>query len=211
MLNLFPPNYLVNPLKCNFMVLMATNDVKQQVFEREFRPVMDALYSFAYRLTNDEAMAEDLVHDTIELAIKSLDRYQPGTNAKAWLCTIMRNRFINDYRKRKRQPNRVDNEDVMAMIPDKESQNIPAMLDWTDETLQAILGDEVASAMDRLNPDFQIAIILSDLQDFKYEEIAEVLEIPVGTVRSRLYRARTALALELKDYAEANGYTNNRI
>lgn len=193
------------------MVLMATNDVKQQVFEREFLPALDILYRDALHLTNDEVMAEDLVHDTLELAIKSFDSYRQGTNAKAWLRTIMRNRFINDYRKRKRQPNRVDYDDVVGTIPQKETENIPAMIDWNDETLRAIVGDEVSAAMERLHPKYYEVIVLYDFQELKYEEVAAELNIPIGTVRSRLYRGRIALAKELKDYAEANGYNNNRI
>ncbi|MEZ4986012.1 MAG: sigma-70 family RNA polymerase sigma factor [Saprospiraceae bacterium] len=192
------------------MVLMATNDVYRKVIEREFLPEMDALYGFAYHLTYDEMIAEDLVSDTLEKAIKNIGGYQQGTNARAWLFTIMRNHFINDYRKKQRGPNRVDFEDVAFALPDKDLPNIPAMMDWTDETLKEIVGDEVSAAMDRLHPDFRTVIILSDLLDFKYEEIAETMNIPVGTVRSRLYRARTTLASELKDYAEFNGYNDNR-
>lgn len=193
-----------------FMVLMANNDVRQRVFEREFLPELDALYSFAYHLTYDEAAAEDLVQDTIERAIKAIDQYRQGTNAKAWLFKIMRNHFINGYRKRARRPNMVDYEDVAAVIPDQESQNIPSLMDWNDESLQDMVGDELSAAMNRLSDDFRTVIILSDLQDFKYEEIAEILGVPIGTVRSRLFRARNLLAKDLKDYAVANGFTNNR-
>ena len=98
------------------MVLMANNDVRQRVFEREFLPELGALYGFAYHLTYDEAAAEDLVQDTIERAIKAIDQYRQGTNAKAWLFKIMRNHFINCDRKKLRRPNMVDYEDVAAII-----------------------------------------------------------------------------------------------
>ncbi|PSR15282.1 MAG: RNA polymerase subunit sigma [Bacteroidetes bacterium] len=192
------------------MVLMATNDVRQRVFESEFLPELDALYGFAFHLTYDEAGAEDLVQDTIERAIKAIDQYRQGTNAKAWLFTIMRNHFINDYRKRARRPNTVDFEDVAALIPDTESQNIPSLVDWDDADLQNMVGDELSAAMNRLSDDFRMVIILNDLLDFKYEEIAEILGVPIGTVRSRLFRARNLLAKDLQDYAAANGFTNNR-
>ena len=104
----------------------------------------------------------------------------------------------------------VDYEDVAAVIPDQESQNIPSLMDWNDESLQNMVGDELSAAMNRLSDDFRTVIILSDLQDFKYEEIAEILGVPIGTVRSRLFRARNLLAKDLKDYAVANGFTNNR-
>ena len=192
------------------MVLMATNDIRQRVFESEFLPELEALHGFAFHLTYDEAGANDLVQDTIERAIKAIDQYRQGTNAKAWLFTIMRNQFINDYRKKARRPSTVDYEDVAAMIPDTEIENIPSMMDWEDDDLQSIVGDELAAAMSRLSDDFRIVIVLSDLQDFKYEEIAEILGVPIGTVRSRLFRARNLLAKDFKDYAEANGFTNNR-
>lgn len=193
------------------MVLMANNDVRQRVFEREFLPELDALYGFAYHLTYSEAAAEDLVQDTIERAIKAIDSYRQGTNAKAWLFKIMRNHFINDYRKRARRPNTVDYEDVAPILPDTETKdNVPALVDWEDDILESIVGDETYAALARLSADFRMVIILSDLQDFKYEEIAEILEVPIGTVRSRLFRARNLLAKDLKDYAEANGYINNR-
>ena len=192
------------------MVLMANNDVRQRVFEREFLPELGALYGFAYHLTYDEAAAEDLVQDTIERAIKAIDQYRQGTNAKAWLFKIMRNHFINGYRKKSRRPNMVDYEDVAALIPDTDTQSIPALMDWNDESLQDVVGDELSAAMDRLSEDFRTVIVLSDLQDFKYEEIAEILGVPIGTVRSRLFRARNLLAKDLQDYAAENGFTNNR-
>lgn len=192
------------------MVLMANNDVRQRVFEREFLPELGALYGFAYHLTYDEAAAEDLVQDTIERAIKAIDQYRQGTNAKAWLFKIMRNHFINGYRKKSRRPNMVDYEDVAAIIPDTDTQSIPSLMDWNDESLQDVVGDELSAAMDRLSEDFRTVIVLSDLQDFKYEEIAEILGVPIGTVRSRLFRARNLLAKDLQDYAAENGFTNNR-
>ena len=192
------------------MVLMANNDVRQRVFEREFLPELGALYGFAYHLTYDEAAAEDLVQDTIERAIKAIDQYRQGTNAKAWLFKIMRNHFINGYRKKSRRPSMVDYEDVAAIIPDTDTQSIPSLMDWNDESLQNVVGDELSAAMDRLSEDFRTVIVLSDLQDFKYEEIAEILGVPIGTVRSRLFRARNLLAKDLQDYAAENGFTNNR-
>lgn len=192
------------------MVLMATNDVRQQVFEQEFFPELDALYNFAYHLTYNADDAADLVQDTIERAIKSIDSYRRGTNAKAWLFKILRNHFINNYRKKMRQPMMVDYEDVSGFIPDSDSPNYPASLDWDDETLEQLVGDEVVAAMGRLSEDFREVIVLYDLQDFKYEEVAEILNIPIGTVRSRLYRARNLLAKQLQDYAESLGYNNYR-
>lgn len=193
------------------MVLMATNEQRHRVFQVEFLPELDALYNFAYHLTYSAVEAEDLVQDTVERAIKAIDQYQQGTNAKAWLFKIMRNHFINGYRKKARKPSMVDYEDVSAQIPDKSNQdNVPNALDWTDQALDEIVGDELLMAMKRLSADFRMVIVLSDLQDFKYEEIAEIIGKPIGTVRSRLFRARNLLAKDLQDYATKNGFTNNR-
>ncbi|RME92772.1 MAG: sigma-70 family RNA polymerase sigma factor [Bacteroidetes bacterium] len=191
------------------MVLMANNS-RQDVFTREFLPELDALFRFAFHLTRNQVKAEDLLQDTVERAIKAIDQYQQGTNARAWLCKIMHNHFINGYRKEARRPQEVDYELLAGVLPEELSDNIPAQMDWNDEDLAKVVGDELLGAMSRLSEDFREVIILNDLQDFKYEEIAEILEIPIGTVRSRLYRARRALAEDLRDYAAKNGYTNNR-
>lgn len=192
------------------MVLMATNDIRQQVFESEFYPELDALYGFACRLTSGSVEAEDLVQDTYERAYKAFGQYKQGTNAKAWLFKIMKNHFINGYRKKSRRPKEVDSDNIFDFVSDTSDTDNPcSLIDWNDENLEKIVGDEVLAALKRLSYDFRIVIML-DLQDFKYEEIAEALVIPIGTVRSRLYRAREKLATDLKDYADNNGYTNNR-
>lgn len=190
---------------------MAANEKRHDVFQREFLPELDALYGFAYHLTYNEVKAEDLLQDTIERAFRAVDQYQQGTNAKAWLFKIMRNHFINDYRKSTRRPQTTDYETFSEVIPDQETVNVPAQIDWDDNELGNLLGDEIMAALGRLSDDFREVIILNDLQDFKYEEIADILDIPIGTVRSRLFRARNLLAKDLKVYAVENGYSNNRI
>ena len=190
---------------------MATDNARKQVWENEFLPEFDALYNFAYHLTYNEADANDLVQETYLRAIKNIDLYRRGTNAKAWLFRILKNQFINNYRKKQRQGGEhIGFEDVAGTLPEPESNGFPIDLDWTDAELFDILGDEVAVAMTHLKDEYRMVVILADLQDYKYEEIAEMLELPIGTVRSRLHRGRTALANHLKDYAEQNGYTNHR-
>jgi RNA polymerase sigma-70 factor (ECF subfamily) len=190
---------------------MATNNAKNQVWESEFLPELGALYNFAYHLTYNEAEANDLVQETCLRAIKNIEQYRSGTNAKAWLFRILKNQFINNYRKKQRQGGEpVGFEDVAATLPEPESNGFPTDFDWTDAELYDLLGDEVALAMAQLKDEYRIVVILADLQDFKYEEIAEMLELPIGTVRSRLHRGRTALADHLQEYAKQNGYTNYR-
>ena len=173
-------------------------------FEREFVPLLDGLYNFAWRLTNDPTRAEDLVQETYLKAWRFIGSYQPGSLARAWLFKICRNAFINEYRQRKNQPYKVDYEDIVVYHNDDENPD-NHYLDLHEEMFGQLLGDEVARAINDLPAAFRLVVLL-DLEDFTYEEIAAIAEIPIGTVRSRLHRARNVLADKLRDYAHASGY-----
>ena len=175
----------------------------QRIFEREFYPLMDAVYTFAYRLTNNVAHAEDLVQDTFLKAWKFIDRYAEGTNAKAWLFKICRNAFINDYRSKVRQPYKVDYEDIV-LYHNEDDLTAPQYYGLHEEMGNKLMGDEITRAINAL-PAFRLVVLL-DLEDFTYEEIAAIADIPIGTVRSRLHRSRNILAEKLRAYAEAQGY-----
>jgi RNA polymerase sigma factor (sigma-70 family) len=183
---------------------MANELQRRQVFEREFFPLMDAVYTFAVRLTSDVVQAEDLVQETYLKAWRFLDRYAEGTNAKAWLFRICRNAFINEYRLRLRQPYKVDYEDIVV-YHNEDDPATPRFAGLHSEMGDHLLGDEVTRAINALSPGFRLVVLL-DLEEFTYEEIAAIADIPIGTVRSRLHRARNILAAHLKDYAEAQGY-----
>lgn len=164
---------------------------------------LDVLFGQGLRLTGgDEARAEDLVQETMLKAWRSWDTYDLGTNCRAWLMTILRNTFINEFRQQKRRPDPVDYDDV-------EERPVWAQLkeeDPSGEFFGRIIDDRVVDAIENLEDEFRVTLVLSDLEGLGYQEIAEQLEIPVGTVKSRLYRARRRLQNELYEYARSMGY-----
>lgn len=178
---------------------------KDAQFEKEFMPLISSLYNFAYRLTLDEDDANDLVQETYLKAYRFFSSYEQGTNAKAWLFRILKNSFINDFRKKSKQPSKVDYQEVESFYnSDDVDENIT--VDLRVESIQDMIGDEVANALNSLAVDFRTIIILCDLEGFTYEEMAKILDIPIGTVRSRLHRARNLLKEKLKEYAGTMGY-----
>ncbi len=184
-----------------------TEAEKLQVFHDEFMPHINSMYNFAYRLTFDEDDANDLVQDTYLKAFRFIHSFEKGTNAKAWLFRILKNSFINDYRKKSKEPAKVDYQDVETYYnsDDVDRQITP---DLRVESLQDMIGDEISNALNSLDVDFRTVIILCDLEGFKYEEMAKILDIPIGTVRSRLHRARNLLKEKLSTYAKQMGYKN---
>ena len=186
-----------------------TQEEKDRIFEEEFLPQIDALYNFAFHLTYDDEDANDLVQDTYLKALRFIDSYQEGTNAKAWLFKILKNAFINEYRKKAKQPTKVDYEDIAA-YQDEEDTAYSSYLDLREEMFQNMMGDEVTTAINSLPVDFRTVILLCDIEGFTYEEIAKIIDIPIGTVRSRLHRARNMLKEILREYAEKLGYQDKR-
>ncbi|MBK7871599.1 MAG: sigma-70 family RNA polymerase sigma factor [Saprospiraceae bacterium] len=178
----------------------------ERVFEEEFLPQIDALYTFAYHLTYNEEDANDLVQETYMKAFRFIDKYKEGTNAKAWLFKILKNAFINQYRRRTKQPTQVDYEDITSYQEGDEDSNISGYADLREEMFQTMMGDEVTNAINALPVDFRVVILLCDIEGFTYEEISKILDIPIGTVRSRLHRARNMLKDKLREYAQSLGY-----
>jgi RNA polymerase sigma-70 factor (ECF subfamily) len=172
-------------------------------FDDEALPHLDLLYRVALRLTGDPAAAEDLVQDTMLKALRGWGSFRPGSNARAWLVTILRNQFINGWRKRKRAPQQVDMEAVPEFVdshdPDPEGRFFAELVD-----------DEVVAGLDALPDDFRDVVVLSDLEGLPYAEVAEALDIPVGTVKSRLFRARRILQGTLRRYAVESGVIHPR-
>ena len=194
------------------MILMAEEKKSQihlQVFEEEFLPQIDSLYNFAYHLTYNEEDANDLVQETYLKAYRFIDKYDIGTNAKAWLFKILKNAFINQYRKKSKQPNRVDYEEIIS-YHDGEDGSYSSYLDLREEMFQTMMGDEVTNAINALPVDFRTVILLCDIEGFTYEEIAKIIDIPIGTVRSRLHRARNMLKEQLSVYAQSLGFKDKR-
>lgn len=186
-----------------------TKQEKDLLFEEEFLPHIDALYNFAYHLTYDEDDANDLVQETYLKAYRFADSYMEGTNAKAWLFKILKNAFINEYRKKSKQPTKVDYEDIVSHH-DSDTDRYVGSVDLREEIFQGMLGDEVTSAINSLPVDFRTVILLCDIEGFTYEEIAKIIDIPIGTVRSRLHRARQMLKEKLMDYAKQLGYQEKK-
>jgi len=178
---------------------------KQEIFDHEFMPHIHSMYNFGYRLTLDRDDAKDLVQDTYLKAFRFIESFQKGTNAKAWLFRILKNSFINDYRKKSKEPSKVDYQEVETYYnSDEVDRQITP--DLRVESLKDMIGDEISNALNSLDVDFRTVIILCDLEGFKYEEMAKILDIPIGTVRSRLHRARNLLKDKLKSYAQSMGY-----
>ena len=171
-------------------------------FEREALVHLDSLYRLALRLSGNEADAEDLVQEAMLRAYRSWDRYTPGTNAKGWLLTILRHLFINEYRRKRRHPESVDLDTIepFALLDEKQEE------DPQTAFFDRIVDEEVLRAVDQLPEAFREAVMLSDVEGLSYEEIAKVLEVPVGTVKSRLYRGRRLLQGKLHEYAVSMGY-----
>lgn len=182
---------------------------KQRIFDEEFMPHIDSMYNFAYKLALDEENAKDLVQETYLKAFRFINSFQQGTNAKAWLFRILKNTFINEYRRISKQPAKVDYNEVENLYNSDDVQ-ADITIDLRSETMQNKLGDEVTNALNNLAVDFRIIIILCDIEGFTYEEMAKILDIPIGTVRSRLHRARGLLKEKLFRYAEKLGYKNHR-
>jgi RNA polymerase sigma-70 factor (ECF subfamily) len=179
--------------------------LKHSQFNTEMAPHMNVMYNYALYLTSDREEANDLLQETFLKAFRFIDKFESGTNAKAWLYRIMRNTYINDYRRTKRIPDMVEyNEQLSAyqMLPrDDQQRDIGAQ-----KPVEEIFDDAIATAIAALPEKFKSVIVLRDVQELPYEEIAEALEIPIGTVRSRLHRARGILFERLRSYATARGY-----
>ncbi|HEX9649489.1 MAG TPA: sigma-70 family RNA polymerase sigma factor [Cyclobacteriaceae bacterium] len=182
---------------------------KDKLFEMELLPHLSSLYNFAYSLTSNQDDSDDLVQETFLKAYKFLNSYQSGTNAKAWLFRILKNSFINDYRKSSKEPPKVDYQEVESYY-NSDDVDIKMTTDLRVDAVNGMMGDEVAMALNNLDVDYRTIIILCDLEGFKYEEMAKILDIPIGTVRSRLHRARQLLKEQLLEYSQKMGFTKRK-
>jgi RNA polymerase sigma-70 factor, ECF subfamily len=170
-------------------------------------PHMQALYTAALRMTRNPADAEDLVQETFLKAYRAFDRYEDGTNLRAWLYKILTNTFINSYRAAKRRPEKADVEDVedlylyrrLGELRGDEGRSAE------DEVFDRFTDDEVKLAIESLPEAFRIAVLLADVEGFSYKEIADITEVPIGTVMSRIHRGRKALQKALLDFAVQQG------
>lgn len=181
----------------------------KEAFAREAVPHLDALYATALRLTRNDGDAQDLIQETMLKAFRYFDRYEQGTNCKAWLFKIMTNTFINRYRKAQKRKEFLLDDDVRPL---QERAVAPAVnpmhqhFEDQDAMFFRLFSDEVKDALEEIPVDFRMVVLLADLQDFAYKEIAEIMDCPIGTVMSRLYRGRRMLQAKLQNYAREAGY-----
>lgn len=182
------------------------NNRTKQEFEELALKHLDPLYSAALRLTKNERDAEDLVQDTCMRAYRFFDKFERGTNIKAWLFKILTNTFINRYRRKVKERSVVEGAEREAVHERFVSRDATDFAANPEQYFfDRLLSDDVLKAIDQLPIDFRLVVILADLQEFSYKEIAEILECPVGTVMSRLFRGRKLLQKTLREYALGQG------
>ncbi len=180
----------------------------QADFAEQAMPLMGSLYSGALRMTRNPADAEDLVQETYLKAYRAFGSFQEGTNLKAWLYRILTNTFINTYRAKKRRPDESDLEEVEDLYLYRRLGGLEAAevgRSAEDELLDHVTDTEVKEAIESLPEQFRVAVLLADVEGFSYKEIAEILDIPIGTVMSRLHRGRKGLQKRLYEYAVERG------
>jgi RNA polymerase sigma-70 factor (ECF subfamily) len=180
---------------------------RRRSFEKQMLPHLDALYRSALGMTKNPGDAEDLVQDTFLRAFQFFDQFQGGTNARAWLFRIMTNLYINAYRRRTREPERVsydDLEDFYLFNRLSDAHGPGSGTTPEQEVVTRIEVDAIREAVNQLPDEYRDTVVLADLNDFSYLEIAEMLQIPIGTVRSRLSRGRRLVQKALWTYTEAN-------
>lgn len=176
-------------------------------FESEALPFLDQLYGAAMRLTRNPQDAEDLVQETYAKAFAAFHQYRPGTNLKAWLYRILNNTFISNYRKTQRRPKQSDAAEVEDWQEfEAASHQSTGLVSAEAEAIENLPDSEIKEALAKLPEDRRLAVYLADVEGFSYQEIAEIMDTPIGTVMSRLHRGRRQLRDLLADYARDLGY-----
>jgi len=178
-------------------------------FKKEALPHMRVLYNYAYKNAGNKSDAEDLLQETYLRAYRFFDKYEKGTNCRAWLFRIMRNLFLNDCAKNKTDSEMVDYGDIENYYESIKSE-YTENTDLQERMFSNLLDDDVTEALNSLQSEFKTAIILCDLEGFSYDEIASFTHCPIGTIRSRLHRARKVLRLKLSEYAKKKGFDVER-
>lgn len=187
--------------------LIELSEEKKAKFEEVAFEFMDSLYSTALRMTRNTTEAEDLVQDTYLRAYRFFDKFEEGTNFKAWIFKILTNTFINKYRKKVRTPQQVQLEKVeYGLENEEEYQDAQEWKGYDKANYAELFDDDIKSALSQLSEEFRMVILLADVEEFSYKEIAEIIDRPMGTVMSRLFRGRRMLQKILEKYAKREGF-----
>ncbi len=173
----------------------------QEQFESSVLVHLDFLYSMGLKITRNDDNAQDLVQETVLRAYRFFDKFKPGTNCKAWLYRIMKNTFINNYRRDQRRPSEVEFDAIEEIRESKVEVDNVSMLNPEQQYANAVLDGDVAWAFDQLPDDYREALTLSLVEGYSYKEIADLMDCPIGTVMSRLHRARKRIQQYLLGHA----------
>ncbi len=182
----------------------------QANFERDAMEYAPQLYSAALRMTRNPADAEDIVQETYLKAYRAYDTFTEGTNLRAWLFRILTNTFINRYRRDQRRPSEVELGELQDFdLYRRLGEGSGASLSAEEEVMDRLVDSDVKQALEDLPENFRIPVLLADVDGFAYKEIAEIMDIPIGTVMSRLHRGRKALQQKLWSLAQQRGITGS--
>ena len=193
------------------MIQQADPDRREE-FEEQALVHLDLLYNCAVQMTRNAADAEDLVQETYVKAYRFFDSFAQGTNCKAWLFRIMKNNFINAFRKRSKEPPKVDFNDVEPLLRAEVKTAVSAVgANGDGHAYDDLVEDDIKEALDQLPFEFRMVTVLSDIQGLSYQEIAQVMDCPLGTVRSRLFRARKFLQKKLHNFARQRGIIHEAV
>jgi len=183
---------------------------RQKEFSELIQPHLSSLYSTALRMTRNQNDAEDLVQDTLFKAFRALDQYQKNTNFRAWVFRILVNTFITAYRKAIKQPQKISYDDMEEFFLYKRLDETTSLQESSKEDfLENFFDDDVKEALENLPYQFRLVVLLCDVEGFSYNEIANIIDAPLGTVMSRLYRGRKLLQRYLWNYAKKRGYISD--
>lgn len=181
---------------------LGASSLQQQEFEREAVSHLGSLLAVGTRLTKNGTEGEDLVQDTLVKALRARDQFEPGTNMRAWLLRILTNTFLNRYRRGGLERNLLDGPDADPLADGwVGASTLEAMRDPESQALRPVLAAEIRQAVDELPEEFRLAVLLADVEELTYKEVAEVMGCPIGTVMSRLHRGRRLLKARLYDHA----------
>jgi RNA polymerase sigma-70 factor (ECF subfamily) len=186
---------------------LAEDRKKQTEFSKAIEPHLTSLYNTALRMTRNQHDAEDLVQDTLFKAYRAIDQFKKDTNFRAWIFRILINTFITGYRKSIKEPQKISFDDLEEFYLFKRLDETTELQEVSkDDFLENLFDDDIKSALESLPYQFRLVVLLCDVEGFSYNEIAEIIDAPLGTVMSRLYRGRKLLQRYLWNYAKQRGY-----